>query len=583
MKQCKALLPVIALMATSCIDDSYDLSDIDTTSRLQVNDLTLPVNMDNVTLGDIITFDEGSRIKPVTINGKEFYALSEEGEFHSDGIYIDKVWAKAPSFPTISESLNLLPASRAVSGDIKYDIVEMGNDFCYTANDIDTSIDEITAAGVDPLSFTLDFSAPDAASFSEKITLTDVIIAMPLGLTATTTHGTYDPTTGIWKIASITLPGVAGSATLTATVIDMAANGCSIKNGSVTLKSQFRVKSGVLVITPKAQLSTEIPSQLRFKVDFSLNDMTINSMSGRMSYKLDGMSINPISLNDIPDFLAGDETNLGLGNPQIYLQLNNPVAANRLRYSTGIRLGAVRKSGPVYSFAPDNGGFTVGFDKNVSGPYNFVLAPGQENLAVPGAFADGLEFVKFSSLGDLLSTPAGAPVKGLPESITVDLVDPQIPMQNVDGFELGRTLEGVRGRYELVAPLALTGNSVVVYTDREDGWNDDDIDALTITKLCVRCVATNNCPVGATLKAYPIDVRGNRISGVEIKTTQPLKANTPNQEIVIEMTGTVTHLDGIIYEATLSGSNSGEALSPSQTVELKNIRATVSGYYEKEL
>ncbi len=34
---------------TGCVDDKYDLSDIDTTTRIQVNDLVLPVNIDAVT------------------------------------------------------------------------------------------------------------------------------------------------------------------------------------------------------------------------------------------------------------------------------------------------------------------------------------------------------------------------------------------------------------------------------------------------------------------------------------------------------------------------------------------------------
>jgi hypothetical protein len=48
------------------------------------------------------------------------------------------------------------------------------------------------------------------------------------------------------------------------------------------------------------------------------------------------------------------------------------------------------------------------------------------------------------------------------------------------------------------------------------------------------------------------------------------------------MTGTVTHLDGIEYVAVLN-SGSEEALTPKQTITLKNIKAKVSGNYTKEL
>lgn len=63
-----AALPLLA----GCVNDDYDLSDIDTTTRVSVNDLILPVNIDAITLGDVISVDEDSRIKPVIINGQEF-------------------------------------------------------------------------------------------------------------------------------------------------------------------------------------------------------------------------------------------------------------------------------------------------------------------------------------------------------------------------------------------------------------------------------------------------------------------------------------------------------------------------------
>ena len=48
------------------------------------------------------------------------------------------------------------------------------------------------------------------------------------------------------------------------------------------------------------------------------------------------------------------------------------------------------------------------------------------------------------------------------------------------------------------------------------------------------------------------------------------------------MTGTVTGLDGVEIEARVEGSADDSALTPSQRLILKNIRARVSGYYEKE-
>lgn len=42
-----------AIALTACVDDKYDLSDIDTTVQVEVNDLTLPVNIDPFTMSSI--------------------------------------------------------------------------------------------------------------------------------------------------------------------------------------------------------------------------------------------------------------------------------------------------------------------------------------------------------------------------------------------------------------------------------------------------------------------------------------------------------------------------------------------------
>lgn len=49
------------------------------------------------------------------------------------------------------------------------------------------------------------------------------------------------------------------------------------------------------------------------------------------------------------------------------------------------------------------------------------------------------------------------------------------------------------------------------------------------------------------------------------------------------MTGEIRYLDGIVFQAVVNGVDPDQTLAPSQTITLKNIRARVSGWYEKEL
>ena len=94
--QSAVALAALSLL-TGCIDDSYDLSDVDTTTRVNINDLVLPVNIDPVTLGDVISIDPDSKIQTVSIGGKEFYALVQKGDFNSEPVAISGVAARQPS------------------------------------------------------------------------------------------------------------------------------------------------------------------------------------------------------------------------------------------------------------------------------------------------------------------------------------------------------------------------------------------------------------------------------------------------------------------------------------------------------
>ena len=69
---------------------------------------------------------------------------------------------------------------------------------------------------------------------------------------------------------------------------------------------------------------------------------------------------------------------------------------------------------------------------------------------------------------------------------------------------------------------------------------------------------------------------------MEVKSTL-IEADTSNQEVTIELSGEVKGLDGVEYEATANAGASEIALSPDMSITLGNIRAVVSGYFEKEL
>lgn len=623
-----AVLSALAIATAGCVDDNYDLSDIDTTTKLTVEDLVIPVNIAPVTLGDIITYDDNSKIKPTLIDGVEVYALTEEGDFKSKDISIKSFKSQAPTLNSSQATLvqfipNLptsLPSINPGDLSVVYDIPELGEGFDYTAEHIDDAIHQIYSAQVAPLAFKISLIVKNVSPDLFNMKFTDLQVQLPLGfkiapagqpvdvqfrengklVTETIIpEGKYDEETGIWSIESkdITFdPNDAAHSGMTGTTlylvvtgIDFKAAGCQINDAARTLnfKGAFKVLSGYLTLQPNLQaaIPQEFPTSIDFQVDYKLSDLEAKTLSGNIQYSLEGMNIDPVSLADVPEFLTKTGTNIRLTNPQIYLQINNPVGRYNLKYTSGLVLLANRENNYSMDFMPNREIEVIPTDRpeNLkSGPYNFVLSPKNEGLATPGIYADHLEWIEFSTLGDILSTQDHHFISALPQSIGIELKNPGIPTQDVFDFELGTNLPGVVGKYSLVAPIALEDGSVIKYDDETTGWFSDTTDDLVVTKLQVTAKVDNNIPLGASVIAFPLNRQGEIIQDVTIETTTLLEPSKANQDLTIVMKGKVENLDGVKFVATLKGNGSG-ALKPEQTINLSNIKARVSGYYLTKL
>lgn len=118
---------------------------------------------------------------------------------------------------------------------------------------------------------------------------------------------------------------------------------------------------------------------------------------------------------------------------------------------------------------------------------------------------------------------------------------------------------------------------MIIYSDRVDGWNDEDVDKIIIETLEIEADVTSTIPLGAKLTAWPIDKDGHRIGDVHIEGAD-IEALAKGKHINIRATGEIRHLDGITFDAVVRP-GSEETLSPNQTISLENIKAKVSGSY----
>lgn len=579
LRMCQMLaLPALLVSASGCIDDKYDLSDIDTTSRFTVNNLVVPMNLDEIRLKSIIEIEEDSKIQIFTdAAGNQYYAVQETGVFDSDPVHVDEMTCAGPVVePLTTEIARITPAGELPGGAaaVRYRITPSGRVFAYNISGVDESIHSVSAIGVRPMEIVLTLSVPDVEGLVESVAFEDLLIQMPKGLEASSEVGEYDSATGILTVDRLEADGTVATVTVVVTAIDMAANGSVLDydNHSLDYVSRVEVSSGIL--TAVADGAT-LPPTIDFTTEYDFAELNAISFSGEIDYSLSGVEISDVDLSDIPDFLAGEGTDISLVNPQIYLNINNPVGADGLDCRTGITLSAIRGEGVTGSYTIDNPYFPITHQRG-AGPYYFCLSPSAPAEPLPGYPAGELTHVGFASLADVLSG------NGLPSAIGIRLDDPCIPLQYVDNFSLGKDIPGVEGTYDFFAPLSLKDGSTILYTDTEDGWSDEDVDAITIEKFEVTALATTDLPLVVRLTAVVLDKNGNTIDADLSSAELPANAKDFPFTITLGEGQTVKNLDGIRFTAHVR-SDGATPLSPDQTIVLKNVRGRVSGNYTKEL
>lgn len=568
----KSKLPLAVLTAmvlTACVDDAYDLSDIDTNAELKVNNLVLPLQIDDITLSDIFDLKSNSRIS--IVDGE--YVMMEDGEFTSESISIPEMHADAPEPDHTEKILELIIPDEQVGYHGEYLLKEDHSNFKYEVVNISEHVTSLTKVNAEiSVDMTLEIKELDHTDHT-RVEYRDLQVQMPKGLEIINCPGMYDPKTGLLFVETLPVTDNVVNLHMDIKSIDLVTAGLSLDSVAHTMifEDSVSVTGGRIIV--ETDNIASLPQTVTLIKNCVFSEIDITSFSGSIHYPLEGIDIAPILLNDIPSVLNQEGTDIRVVNPQIYVSINNPLASYSIMAQTGITLSAHRPNAPVQNYTLDNGSFVIGYaDGNLQ--QQFCLSP-----KLPEHYCSGFENAKhvaYTSLGNVLSG------NGLPAYIGVALDNPCIPNQQVNDFKVGVDLGKASGKYKFFCPLALADGSVIVYSERVDGWNDEDVDALVISTLEVSTLITTQLPVGVKLVGYPIDVNGNKINNVSIEGAD-IPAGAEDLPVTIRITGEVRHLDGICFEAKATSGADKVSLKPSQDVELKNIKVKVSGSYIKEL
>lgn len=607
-----AVLSLLALSA--CVNDDYDLSDIDTTVHLQTKELTVPINLDYLTLDQVMDLDDDSEIvKDVDENGNPIYAVKKEGTFNSSTIKVDPFTVAKPSITPTSNTLALTPpAAGSPTGLLGYYIIINVDptDINTSASDIDEAIQQMDVLSVtSKFTTVLEVSTTGGTAIDwSSADITGLQIKMPKGLVGTPAKGTFEPANS--SHPDYSLLDFSGEAPLPLSsdgklTIQMDVTGIEAINNqagtppatpaanmnfyyddhSFTLSDEVEILAGQVNVYSSSTLLTP-PASVTFTLRPEMDAIDVSAFTGRLKYDVEDFDIEPIDLSNLPDFLSQTGTVLGLEKPQIYLGLNNPVGdinngtGGYMFLETGFKMTPERTSDEGTVVAEpcvlDNGTFTVPGNGNTDEQY-FVMAPTPSSYNYPGY--TNPTHVPFTQLKDVLTKTDGIPTK-----IAVEAVNPQLPNQPVQDFLLDNELPAVEGKYAFYAPLQLTNSSIIMYTDTIDGWNDEDVDAINITEMLVNFDLTSEVPfsldldiVPITLHGKPIDCEHNTVEIGPSATDFPVAVTIKAKE-----NSPITHLDGLLIKAKVHNPQE-DTLGPEMKLYLKNSKATVTGYYEKEL
>lgn len=507
------------LVFTSCIDDKYDLNDVDTTTRIKVEGLVLPINLETVTLDQVFDLDDedpDNLLKVVKdASGKEYYAIEVEGSFEAKPVDI-------PVFEAITETgFTVDPLEiPVVNSKIQPSVV----DFSYLIKDVDPALKSLSYFQIQKANL-LELNVKITPA---TVTMTDVILQLPTGYTATYKNKTY-----------------------TGTVPVTVSNG-KLDQGVYITEMAF--KPSKIVTNSELDLDGEIGFQSatvmgadKIIAQFTMSDFKADVVSGNFYKEVDSPEIAPIDLNNLPDFLKDGESDLILQNPQLYMYFGALYGAY---YNMDLEI-------------KPQGINTRNIDITLD-PFqtSIVVAPDVNHLGLPNP-PD-----KKQEEDELMYILSGT---GLPTTI-----DFSIPVTYLNGdvtkLPLGVPHQ-IKGDYTFFSPLAFAPGSQIIYTKVEDDFFGEDSEKILVDNLQLTANVSTNLPFAVTLTVYPLDRYGNRLASASSKISK-----MASKEKLDLNFSKFQGLDGIEFIVTADNMD-GTTLTPSEYIDLTEIRAKVTGEY----
>ncbi len=572
---------------TACVDDDYDLSDIDLSMTVG-GEYALPFgSTEELFMDKLLDIDDESSIRVAETDGEYSLALGDLylfAESDEKSYYKASIGAITVSGTTVNfdaQSVNFISDGSATSSAL---VPIYTSTYSMLNAEVTNTIQAIDVADVDCDINVIFTVSGDKSSMQMQ---EGFYIEFPEYIELA--KNTSDANVGNYKIegnrvvatGTIDLPCTLKVKASRARFADAADGEYSFTPGNYRNNTAGNLKmSGELALSGNVAieasgLTTGQTATVKMGTVITIGDVTLNSMDGIVDPEIKADD-QTIWFGEVPDVLQDEETDLDWTNPQIYLGISNP---------TDIRLNVGSVNFTTYLYSGLDAIASVDMGTDCEGTLDSLIIENSEDyllcISKEGVSGNGIDRnVRVESLSDLL--------RKMPDHAIITDINANV-IQETCHVDLGTDYD-VSVDYSIVCPLCFGDELFVSYTDTIDGWHDD-IDDEQIDGVIESFVATmtviSKVPIELLVSAIAIDSEGNQLPTsdytIEVSNNiEPGSVDSPTEtELTISVTATegiISTVDGIVYhfEGTTDGGDNN-VINQNQSVQITNVKLKLRG------
>ena len=584
-----ALMLATGLVATSCIDSSFDLNeDIDMTMGFGADGLSVKLgSTGKVYLDDILDID-----KSVKLDASNVYYLVEDGSTNVD-FTVNTVTTTIKNATLHADqelvnfgdvlSLSGLP-SMTISGDwsLSADLAGKTDDFTFRLSNIPSEVKNLSA--IYPIAGTrvsLSLKLEATPNVKAKITqIKDLKITMPEYLRIkSVSQGSFEG--NVITISNVANPGAGEVCRVEMECIDLGADGNITSNDELVLpveKSRIKM-SGHFTVGAKQAFTVTASDNIRLSMDILLGSgvsgqeatVTIDKVVGKFNPDINP-TIESINIQDqLPDFLQDDEVRIVVANPTLRFDVDMTQIPLSLNFSGKLIAHKGDAANDKTVVLPETG--KAEFLKNKQ---NYVYFSQESTPYDPTGLIPFAAKHKVSNLGTL--------IEQLPDYIKVDVGNGQIKVKDEPAtIQLGKNYNASLG-YKIFVPFQFNSGLKIVYRDSTNSLNED-LQDYQAEGLAIKATAYSTVPLDLSATVYPVDVNGNEIPGIQVDNVM-IKASTDGtteqateMEVSVKLTNPkdLQKVDRFLFRVSADANQSNLSLNSKQYLRFDNVRLQLKG------